>query len=37
MAILLSDHFNVSSEKLTELGVFDATIGIDTRLFVEWQ
>jgi hypothetical protein len=33
--ISLSKHVNVPREKLEEMGVFDATLGIDTKLFVD--
>jgi hypothetical protein len=35
MAILLSEHLNVSAEALNKQGVFDMVIGIDTKLFVD--
>lgn len=35
MPTLLSDHLQVSVESLSTRGVFDAVIGIDTRLFVD--
>ena len=33
--ILLSKHLGTSREKLEELGVYDATLGVDTKLFVD--
>lgn len=35
MAILLSDHLGISTDQLIKKGVFDAVIGIDTKLFVD--
>ncbi len=35
MILKLSDHFNVDSDKFDELGVFNAFVDIDTRLFVD--
>lgn len=35
MAILLSEHFNIDSEKFSQEGIFDAVIGIDTKLFID--
>ena len=33
--ILLSDHLNVPREKLESMGIFDSTLGIDTKLFID--
>lgn len=35
MAILLSKHLNIAPGKMTEMGVFDAVIDIDTKLFID--
>jgi hypothetical protein len=35
MAILLSEHLNIKAEKLSNEGVFDAVIGVDTKLFID--
>lgn len=35
MAILISSYFGANPETLKSLGVFDAVIGIDTRLFLD--
>lgn len=35
MAIPLSEHFNVLKQALEAKGVFDAVIGVDTKLFID--
>jgi hypothetical protein len=35
MATLLSEHLKIDSKKLSEEGVFDSVIGVDTKLFVD--
>ncbi len=33
--VTFSDYFGISSDKLNKLGVFDPTLAIDTRLFID--
>ncbi len=35
MAILLSEHLRISPDELAKRGIFDAVIGVDTKLFVD--
>lgn len=35
MATLLSNHLNIDADELTKRGIFDAVIGVDTRLFID--
>jgi hypothetical protein len=35
MAFLLSEYLNIESKKISDEGIFDAVIGVDTKLFID--